>query len=193
MFRHRTLSASLGRLLVLGALVAGTALPAAPASAFKPTKVSIPVEFNFEIPELTELCGVEVWFSMEGRFTGRLFRNKSGAIIGEFSSQPNTWMTLSSPDTGESIRNRFTTIAHYRYPEGTDPGDPAIIRATGYLEKLPGLPARAGRTIFPNGEVLFLQDGVPIVDIGEPSSNTPGIFKYDFETADAMICAGLAP
>lgn len=194
MARRRNLSITFGRLLALGALVGGTALAGAPASAFRPVKISFPVEITYEIPELTELCGVEVWFQMEGTFKGTLFRKKNGVITGEFDSQPNTWFWLYSPETGKSIRkNPFATTFHNRYPEGVDPGDRVVATATGFLEKLAGLPARAGRIVFPHGEVLFLDGGVPIVDYGEPSSNTRGIYKYDFEIADALICAALQP
>ena len=194
MKRPRNRSSTFGRLLVLGALVLGAALPAAPASAFKPVKVAFPVEFSYEIPELTELCGFEVWFRMEGTFKGTLFRNRNGVITGEFDSQPNTFFWLYSPETGKSLnKNPFATRFHNRYPDGVDPGDRVVASATGYLEKLPGLRARAGRIVFPHGEVLFLDDGVPIVDYGEPSSSTRGVDEYDFEIADAMICARLAP
>lgn len=193
MGKPRTASVSIGRLLVLGAVVALTAYPTLPAGAAKPTKVEFPVEFSHEIPELTELCGVEVWFSLEGTFKGMLYRDRSGVIVREHNSQPDTWLTLYSPETGESISNPFATRFRYRYPEGTDPGDRVVIRVTGYLEKIPGLPARAGQSVFPDGRVLFLDDGVPIVDFGEPSSDTPGIHKYAFEVADALVCAALAP
>ena len=46
MARRRNLSITVGRLLVLGALVVGTAFPAAPATAFKPVKVAFPVEIS---------------------------------------------------------------------------------------------------------------------------------------------------
>jgi hypothetical protein len=194
MAKSRPLSFSLARILVLGVLVVGTTLPASPANAFKPAQVSFPVEISYEIPELSGLCGFEVWFHMEGTFKGTLFRNRSGTIVGEFDSQPNTFIWLYSPETGKSLKqNPFATRFHNRYPEGVDPGDRVITIATGYLEKVPGLPARAGRTVFPDGTVLFLDNGVPIDDYGEPSSDTPGIYKYDFDTADANVCAALAP
>jgi hypothetical protein len=187
----RTLSFTAARLLVVAALAVTTAVAAQPAGAIKPKKVSFPVEISYEIPELTEGCGVEVWFHLEGTFKGLVYHDKSGGIVREVNSQPDTWIMLYSPETGESIRNPFATRFHYRYPEGTDPGDRVVIVATGYLEKLPGLPARAGRTVFPNGELISVDDGVPIVDYGEPSSDTPGIYKYDFEEADANVCAAL--
>jgi hypothetical protein len=171
-------------------LVASAGLWAAPAAAAPPVHVSYPVSISYEIPELTELCGVEVWFALEGTFKGTLFRDGSGVVTGEFDSQPNTWQTLYSPTTGNSFSWQFATTFHSKYPDGVDPGDRVITSATGFLEKIPGLPARAGRAVFSNGEVLFVEDGVPYVTYGEPD---PGHFKakYDFDTADALVCARL--
>ncbi len=193
MLQHRVLSAAVTRVLLLAALVVGAAYSAPPAGAAKPVKVEFPVEYTYEIPELSELCGFEVWFALEGTFKGILFRNKAGTIIGEFDSQPHTWLILYSPETGESFRNPFATTFHNRYPEGVDPGDRVIASATGFLDRVPGLRTRAGRLFFPDGEVLFLDDGVPIVDYGQPSHGTPGLADYDFDEADALVCAALAP
>lgn len=192
MGNSRTLTRSAGRLLVLAALVAGTAYPLAPVGAAKPTKISFPVEVTYEIPELTELCGVEVWFTLEGTFKGLLFRDRSGVVVREHNSQPDTWLNLWSPETGESIRNPFAARFHYRYPDGTDVGDRVVIRATGFSEKLPGLPAKAGQLVFEHGVVVAVEDGVPLVDYGEPTWGTPGNDRYSFEEADAAICAALA-
>ncbi|HET7736852.1 MAG TPA: hypothetical protein VFK52_12800 [Nocardioidaceae bacterium] len=160
------------------------------ASAAPPVHVSYPVYVTYEIPELTELCGVEVWFELDGTFKGTLFRNASGAVVGEFDSQPHTWQSLYSPTTGESMRWQFPTTFHNKYPEGTEPGDLVLTSVAGFLEKIPGLPARAGRITFSDGEVLFVDDGVPIVTYGEPD---PGHFneKYDVDQADSMVCAEL--
>lgn len=192
MGNSRTLTRSAGRLLVLAVLVAATAYTPAPAGAVKPTKVAFPVEVTYEIEELTELCGVEVWFTLEGTFKGLLFRDRSGVVVREHNSQPDTWLNLWSPETGESIRNPFATRFHYRYPDGTDVGDRSIIRATGFVEKLPGLPAKAGQLVFEHGVVVAVEDGVPIVEYGEPTWGTPGNDRYSFEEADAAICAALA-
>jgi hypothetical protein len=162
---------------------------APPAQSAPPELVSFPVDVTYQIPELTELCGVEVWFRMEGTFKGTIFRDRHGVISGEFDSQPDTWATLYSPETGESFRNPFATTFHNKYPDGVEPGDPVVATATGFLEKIPGLPARSGRVVFPDGEVLFVDDGVPITDYGEPSVELRS--KYSFDDADAHVCAAL--
>ncbi len=169
-------------------LATGTA-GAAPPGSSAPLHVSFPVAVTYEIPELTEGCGVEVWFALEGTFKGTIFQ-RHGEVVGEFDSQPNTWMTLYSPETGRSIRNPFATTFHNKYPEGVDPGDPVIATATGFGEKLPGVRARAGRMYFPAGQVIEVVDGIPYVDYGEPASFTGS--QFDPEAGDAAICRELA-
>jgi hypothetical protein len=181
------------RLLTAGAVSAMVALPLIPAttaSAAAPLHVSFPVDVTYEIPELTEGCGVSVWFHLEGTFKGTIFMNRQGGATGEFDSQPNTWITLYSPDTGQSIRNPFATMFHNTYPEGIEPGDRVISTATGFTEKIPGLPAKAGRIYFPDGEVIEVVDGVPYTTYGPPASVTGS--SYDPAKADAKICEELA-
>jgi hypothetical protein len=177
------------RLGAAGLVMAAVSAPAA-AGAGRPDLVSFPVDVTYEVTELTDLCGIEVWFRLEGTFKGTLFRDRRGTVVGEFDSQPNTWLTLYSPETGESISNPFATTFHNRYPEGTDPGDLVVATATGFNDKLPGLRAGAGRMYFPDGEVIEVVDGIPYVTYGEPASFTGSQFDYD--EADAAICAELA-
>ena len=174
------------RAAVVAAVVGATLGVSPPAHSAAPVHVAFPVDLNHEIPELTELCGVEVWFSMVGTFKGTLFRDKSGTVTSEFDSSPNTWATLYSPETGRSFRNPFTIRSHSEYPDGVEPGDRVVSSVTGYLEKPPGLPARAGRLEFPNGELVYVEDGVPYVDFGEPSQELRS--KYTFDEADAALC-----
>jgi len=183
---RRSLARRAGATCIAAAATLGLA---APAHSTPPLHVAFPVEYSYEIQGLTELCGVEVWIRLEGTLTGILFRDKDGIVSGEFDSQPNTWSTLFSPETGQSFRNPFATTFHYEYPDGASPGDRAVVTATGFLEKIPGLPARAGRAVFPDGKVLFLDDGVPIVDFGEPARQERS--KYSFDEADAAICESL--
>src|SRR4051794_1490878 len=160
------------RYLRLGAalrLMAAILTAGPTASAATPVKVSFPVDISYPIDDLSAVCGFDVEFSMVGVFKGMLFVDKSGVVVGEFDSQPNTTITFSAPDNATSFSYKFSTTFHNRYPEGLDPGDLAIASATGFLEKIPGLPAQAGRLYFPAGEVLFVDDGVPITDYGEPT------------------------
>jgi len=183
------------RLVRLGSALAllGVVTAAGPAAtAGRPSKVAYPVDISYPLDDLTQVCGFDVWFRLVGVFKGTLFRDRSGTIVGEFDSQPNTTQTFSAPDSGKSFSYKFATTFHNSYPDGIEPGDRVVARVTGFLEKIPGLPARAGHATFPNGEVLFVDDGgVPIVDYGEPSQDIRE--KYTGDDADAAICAALAP
>jgi hypothetical protein len=183
---RRSLACCAGATSIAVAAVLGLA---APAHSTPPVHVAFPVDISYEIPELTAGCGVEVWFSLVGTFKGTLVRDRSGTVIGEFDSQPNTRITFSSPTTGIAFDYMFSTTFHSSYPEGLDPGDLVISSATGFLDKVPGLPASAGRADFPDGEVVYVEDGVPYVNYGEPA-----LFhgrQNDPDAQDAAICARL--
>jgi len=169
-----------------------TALAIGPsAAAVKPDKVEFPVDFRYEIEGLSEGCGFEVWFSMVGAFKGTIFKDRHGEIRGEFDSQPNTTVTFSAPENERSFSFKFSTTFHNEFPEGVDPGDLVVASATGFLEKLPGLPAHAGRLVFPDGEVLFVEDGIPYVDYGVPTVERGNQYGPDADP-DAAICGYLA-
>jgi len=174
------------------ALLAAAVVVGPSATATAPGKVAYPVDISYPLDDLTDICGFPVMFHMVGVFKGTLFRDKSGTIVGEFDSQPNTTQTFSSPESGKSFSFKFATTFHNKYPDGIEPGDRVVAKVSGFLEKLPGLPAWAGTAYFPNGEVLFVDDGgVPIVDYGEASRETKR--KYTDDQADAAICGALAP
>jgi hypothetical protein len=164
----------------------------AAATAATPDKVSFPVDVSYQLGDLSDVCGFEVWFSMVGTFKGTLTKDRTGTILGEFDSQPNTRITFSSPTSGTSFSYMFSTTFHSSYPEGIDPGDVVVSRSTGFFEKIPGLPASAGSALFPDGEVLVVEDGVPYVNYGDPVWER-GHRNLDGDKIDAAICTALAP
>jgi hypothetical protein len=172
-------------------VVAATVAVGGGAAAASPDKVSFPVDVSYQIDDLSDVCGFEVWLSMVGTFKGTLFKDRTGTIVGEFDSQPNTRITFSSPTSGKSFSYMFSTTFHSSYPEGLDPGDLVVSRSTGFFEKIPGLPASAGSALFPDGEVIFVADGVPYVDYGDPVWER-GHRNVDGDAIDAAICAALA-
>jgi hypothetical protein len=178
------------RLCAVLVIAAATLAVGPGAAAAPPDKVSFPVDVSYPVDELAEFCGFDVWFSMVGTFKGTLFRDRTGTVVGEFDSQPNTRITFSSPTTGESFSYMFSTTFHSSYPEGLDPGDRVVSSVTGFLEKVPGLPASAGHVLFPDGEVVFVEDGVPYVNYGDPAWERG--HRNDFDSTDAAICAALA-
>ena len=64
------------RAAMIAAVVGATLGVAQPAHSAPPVHVAFPVDLTYEVPELTELCRVEVWFSMVGTFKGTLVREE---------------------------------------------------------------------------------------------------------------------
>jgi hypothetical protein len=165
---------------------------AVPAAAAPPIHVEYPVDVTYPIPELTPICGVDVTFSMTGTFKGTLFRDRSGTVVREFDSQPNTLITFSSPTTGKSFSYRFSTVFTTEYTGGLEPGSEAVATANGLVDKFPGVPASAGRAVFDHVIVVFVDEtGVPYVNYGDLSSFTG--HGNDSEALDTALCAALAP
>jgi hypothetical protein len=179
-----------GALLVaLLAVLLAASVPVARAVA--PHHVSFPVDVSYPIEELSPVCGFDVTFSLTGTFAGVIFHDRSDDIAREFNMQPGTKITLSSPTTGRSFTYPFSTVFHVTYPDGVEPGDPVIVSATGFFEKIPGISPTAGNMLLTGGTVLFVENGVPIADYGVPTSfrgrsNEDGV-------VDAAVCAALAP
>jgi hypothetical protein len=188
---HAFRTSGLVRIGTVLVLAAATLAVGRGAAAATPDKVSFPVDISYPIDDLSEVCGFDVWFSMVGTFKGTLTKDRTGTIVGEFDSQPSTRITFSSPTSGKSFSYMFSTTFHSSYPEGLDPGDLVVSSVTGFFEKIPGLPASAGRTFFPDGEVLFVEEGIPYVDYGEPTWDR-GNRNEDGDKIDAAICAALA-
>lgn len=183
-----------GRAVVVALLALGATTVAGPALSTPPLHVSYPVDVTYEIPPLTEVCGFEVWVRLEGTFKGTIHTSRSGTAS-ELDTQPATRYTTYSPETGKSYTVMFSTVFHTVYPDGLVPGGRVVADVTGFVDKVPGKHASAGRTHFPDGEIIEVVDGVPYVNYGEPDLSH-GNF-YDGETEgdelDALTCARLAP
>ena len=163
------------------------------ATAAAPLRVAFPVNFTTPVPELTAVCGFAVSFSIKGTYKGTIYTSqKTGTTVRELDTQPGTRMLYSSPTTGRSFAFPFSTTFHYEFPNGTAPGSTAIVTASGLGEKIPGLPASAGRILWPDAVVVVVVDGVPYVDYGIPTL-IRGRQNTDGDAIDAAICRALAP
>jgi hypothetical protein len=161
------------------------------ASASAPTRVAFFVDRTVPSPFFTSACGFDVSITLTGVFTGTVFYDQSGAIAREVDTQPGAKESASSTTTGKSFSFPFSTVFHYEYPNGTAPGSQAIVTATGLADKVPGIPADAGRVVFDHATVLFVDtNGIPIVDFGAPSS-THG-HSNSAAAATAAVCSALA-
>ncbi len=175
--------------LVIGLIV--LALPLAPAAA-APTQISIPIDSTAPSPLLTSACGFNVSITQVGTLKASVFHDQSGAIIRELDTQPGTQVILSSSATGKSFAFPFSSVFRFEYPNGTAPGSEAVVTMTGLGRKVPGIPADAGRIVFADATVLFVNSsGIPIVDFGPPTSSDG--HSNSTTTLVTAICSVLAP
>jgi len=175
------------------ALLAAAVAVSPPATAAPPRRVSYPVDVSYPLDDLTEICGFEVWAHLEGTFKG-VFRTTRSGVASEFDSQPSTTYTTYSPTTGKSFSVMYSTTFHVTYPDGIVEGGRVVADITGFNDKVPGIHAAAGRAHFEDGVILVVQDGVPLVDYGEPSVVRGRPYgESDYAQLDALTCAKLAP
>lgn len=158
-----------------------------------PTKVKYPVDVSYPLDDLSDICGFEVWLHLQGTFKGTIHTNRSG-IASELDTQPATRLTTYSPETGKSFTVMFSTVFHTVYPDGLVPGGRVIADVTGFVDKVPGTHASAGRTHFPNGVIVEVIDGVPYVNYGYPDLSHASLYgDADGDHLDALTCSRLAP
>jgi hypothetical protein len=142
----------------------------APASASQPLFFSAPIDRAIASPFYSAACGFEVDITTTGTVKGVALTDAEGSIIREIDTQPGAVITFSSP-TGGSFSFPWATTYTYRYVDGTDPGDHAIVTANGLAGKVPGIGADAGVITYGKAVVLFVDpsSGFPIVDFGAPT------------------------
>jgi hypothetical protein len=156
--------------VVLVGSLADAILLGAPASAFQPIFFSASIDRTIASPFYSAACGFEVDITTTGIVKG-VALDAGGSVIREIDTQPGARITFSSPATGGSFSFPWAATYTYRYVEGTDPGDHAIVTANGLAGKVPGIGADAGVITFANAVVLFVDpsSGFPIVDFGAPT------------------------
>ena len=162
------------------------------ASAAEPTRISIPIDSTAPSPLLTSACGFNVSITQVGTLKATVFHDQSGEIIRELDTQPGTQVILSSSATRKSFAFPFSSVFRFEYPNGTTPGSNAVVTMTGLGRKVPGIPADAGRIVFDDATVLFVNSsGIPIVDFGTQSSSNG--HSNSTTTLVTGICFALAP
>ena len=177
---------------VLFACAVASAALVSTASAVKPTRISIPVDNTAPSPLLTSACGFDVSITQVGTLKATVFHDQSGAIIREIDTQPGTRLILSSSTTGKSFSFPFSSTFRTEFPNGTTPGSEAVVTVTGLGDKVPGISADAGRIVFGNATVLFVNSsGIPIVDFGSQTLSNGR--SNDATTLVTAICSALAP
>jgi hypothetical protein len=162
------------------------------ADATTPTFVTIQVNRTFVSPFFSAACGFAVTITEIGTLKATVFTDATGAILAETDTQPGYVIMYSSIQTGKAFAYPFSTVLHFDYPNGTTPGAPVLLVATGLADKVPGVPADAGLVTYGNATMLFVDpSGVPIVDFGPPTAFNGNVNNP--LTAIAAGCAALAP
>jgi hypothetical protein len=169
--------------------VAGASWSVPPASAAQPSFFSASIDRTIASPFYSAACGFEVDVTTTGTVKGVALTDADGSVIREIDTQPGARITFSSPATAGSFSFPWATTYTYRYIEGTDPGDHAIVTANGLAGKVPGIGADAGVITFGDAVVLFVDpsSGFPIVDFGAPTG-----FSGHVNEPLAEIAAGCA-
>jgi hypothetical protein len=159
--------------------------------AAQPTFFWAEVDRTAVSPFFTAACGFEVSVTQIGTVKASVFTDQTGTIISEIDTQPGFVVTYSSGESGKELSFPFSTIFHYEFPNGTDPGAPVVVTATGLIDKVPGLAADSGVVIYGNATLLFVDNGVPIVDYGAPTAFVG--HANDLSAIVTAGCAALAP
>ena len=122
------------------------------------------VDFTTHRPELSELCGFDVYRRLEGPVDITLFSNDEGDPLHEIDTSPSAVVTYFAPVTGRSVSFPGTgTLNTDYYPDGT-----AIASVDGILT-LVHVPASGSPLLINNGRLVFTAvvtgtaDGVPII------------------------------
>jgi hypothetical protein len=181
----------LGRLgfsAIFAALIAAIAIPTAGAGAPIREQVVF-TDVTYEDFYLTDACGTTVLDTVTVSLSATFFPAAHGSPANEVDTLSGS-ITYSSPDTGSSVTRPMNGTSHAVYPEGTDPGSPALLTLTGVNStSLTGTAPPGSGQLVANGTILFLDDlGVPVTtfdtsDIVSMSGN--------YAATTAGICAAL--
>jgi hypothetical protein len=146
-------------------------------------------DITFEDFYLSDACGTTVLDTVTVRLSVTFFPAAHGSPAHEVDTL-NGSITYSSPDTGNSLTRPMNGTSHAVYPEGTEPGGPAVVTDSGVnTTSLTGTAPPGSGQLVANGTILFLDDlGVPITTF-ETSDIVSMRGNYAATTAE--ICAAL--
>jgi hypothetical protein len=151
---------------------------------------------TFKDPLSTSLaaaCGVDVVGIVNGRYVDREVVTDHGTVERELDVKGFS-ETVTAPDTGVSFTVPVSTSYHFRYPNGTYPGDPASVSLWGLRRDIMGLPAEVGAPVVLRGTVVTTNSsGFPVVDFMNATLNgtriVPTLSTKSLCTALAGSCA----
>jgi hypothetical protein len=170
------------------ALIAATVIPIAGAGAPIREEVVF-TDVTFDDFYLSDACGTTVLDTASVTISVTFFPAAQGAPAHEVDTLSGT-ITYSSPDTGNSVTQDMRGTSHAVYPEGTDPGDPALQTITGLnTASLTGTAPPGSGQLVANGTILFLDDlGVPVTTFATSDIVS---MRGNYAATTASICAAL--
>lgn len=176
-------------MLVL-ALVGVLAVGAGSAAAEPPSHFVELRDFSFQSPGLTRRCGFPVVVSSYGTIRYMLRTDRDDGLV-ERDVLASYRITYGSPTSGRSFDFAIGGARVFDYPNGTAVGAHGFVTITGIANKVPGLPAIAGRAVFETVVMLHDPNGVPLVlPIGPPIFDSGS--SIDAVTFFEAFCAALA-
>lgn len=179
----------LGFAAALVALIAAIVIPAAAASA-PIHEVIVFSDVTYPDSYLSDACGTTVLDTVSVSLSVTFFPAAHGLPAHEVDTLTHGSITYSSSDTGNSVTRSMSGTSHAVYPEGTDPGDPALMTMTGVnTSSFTGTAPPGSGQLVANGTIGFLDDlGVPVTFF-ETSDIVSTRGTYAATTA--AICAAL--
>lgn len=179
----------LGFFAALVTLIAAIVIPTAGAAPPIHEEVAFS-DITYDDLYLSDACGFTVIDNLSANVSVTFFPADHGSPAHEVDTLTHGVITYSSPDTGNSLTQSMNGTAHTVYPEGTSPGNPALLTFIGVnMSSLGTGPPGAGQLVA-NGTILVNDDlGVPVTMF-----DTSGIvsMRGSFAASTAEICAALS-
>jgi hypothetical protein len=181
----------LGRLgfsAALVTLIAAIVIPTAGASA--PIREEVVFsDVTFEDFYLSDACGTTVLDTVSVSVSVTFFPAAHVSPAHEVDTL-NGSITYSSPDTGNSLTRPMNGTSHAVYPEGTEPGSPALLTMTGVnTSSFTGTAPPGSGQLVADGTIQFLDDlGVPVTAF---ESSDIVSMRGTYAATTAAICAAL--
>jgi hypothetical protein len=178
----------LGFTATLVALIAAIAIPT--AGAGPPIREEVVfTDVTYDDFYLSDACGTAVVDTVNVSLTAMFFPAAHGSPANEVDTLNGT-ITYTSPETGNSVTRPLNGTSHAVYPEGTEPGDPALMTILGEnATSLTGTAPPGSGQLVANGTILFVDDlGVPVTTFGTSDIVS---MSGNFAATTAGICAAL--
>ena len=179
----------LGFTAALAMLLAAVAIPTATAGAPIHEEIVL-TDITYQDFYLSDACGTTVLDTVSVDLSVTFFPAAHGSPAHEVDTLTQGSVTYSSSDTGHSLTRPMNGTSHAVYPEGIEPGSPALMTITGVnTSSLTGTAPPGSGQLVADGTILFLDDlGVPVTTF--ESSDIVSL-RGTYAATTAEICDAL--